>query len=294
MPPTAVKFGLVGVDSKAMSLSLTSPLETLVPPARLASLLIAARTTSGLELSDIELAGEGRFSMGDLRQIEAGAVTLSDNELRTIARIYNVDLGTVAPGRSTLEIDRSEGLLIVGGSTKRFLPDDDDRKIMLRYLALVYKMRDTKPGIPLGPRDNDLAVLAEVFGCSVIDVRDQFDHLTTTAIREIQSFHGSLGWRKILPGLGVLVAITAAGGLLLTQQHNSTPVRPATSVVGAHISIGEPLVITRDGSSGGSASDAESASAGRISIGDPITVTAQAGSAAHHAINVGDAITVTR
>jgi hypothetical protein len=279
-------------DSPTMSLTLTSPLETLVPPARLASLLIAARTTSGLELSDIELAGGGSFSMGDLRQIEAGSVTLSDTELRTIAQIYNVDLGTVAPGRSTLEIDRSEGLLIVGGSTKRFLPDDDDRKIMLRYLALVYKMRDTKPGKPLGPRDNDLAVLAEVFGCSVIDVRDQFDHLTTTAVREIQSFHGSLGWRKILPGLGVLVAITAAGGLLLTQQHSSTPVRPATPVVSAQINIGEPLVITRDGSS--AAAVAASASAGRIIIGDPVTVTAQATHSAPKAINIGDAITVTK
>ncbi len=277
-------------DKESMSLTLTSPLETLVPPARLASLLIEARTTSGLELSDIELAGEGRFSMGDLRQIESGSVTLSDNELRTIARIYNVDLGTVAPGRSTLEIDRSEGLLIVGGSSKRFLPDDDDRKIMLRYLALVYKMRDTKPGKPLGPRDNDLAVLAEVFGCSVIDVRDQFDHLTTTAIREIQSLHGSLGWRKILPGLGVLVAITAAGGLLLTQQHNSSPVRPATPVVSAHINIGEPLVITREESSASSAS----ASAGRINIGDPVTVTAQTTHSAPKAINIVDAITVTK
>ncbi len=279
-------------DSPIMSLTLASPLETLVPPARLASLLIAARTTSGLELSDIEVAGGGSFSMGDLRQIEAGSVTLSDTELRTIAQIYNVDLGTVAPGRSRLEIDRSEGLLIVGGSSKRFLPDDDDRKIMLRYLALVYKMRDTKPGKPLGPRDNDLAVLAEVFGCSVIDVRDQFDHLTTTAVREIQSFHGSLGWRKILPGLGVLVAITAMGGLLLTQQHNSTTVRPATPVVSAHISIGEPLVITRDAAlaSAGNTS-------GAIRIGDAVTVTAGAADAAKSSpksINIGDALTITK
>jgi hypothetical protein len=235
----------VVVDSKGMSLSLASPLETLVPPARLAALLIKARTSSGRELSDIELAGDGRFSMGDLRQIEAGSVTLSDNELRTIARIYNVNLSNVTPGRSELEIDRSEGLLIVGGKSKRFLPDDDDRKIMLRYLALVYKMRDTKPGAPLGPRDNDLTVLAEVFGCSVLDVRDQFDHLTTTAAGEIQSFHGSLGWRKILPGIGVLVAITAMGGVLLTQQHPPASVRAAGPAVSAHVSIGEPLVISR-------------------------------------------------
>ncbi len=239
--------------------------------------------------------------MGDLRQIEAGSVTLSENDLRTVAHLYNIDLGMVTPGRSTLEIDRSEGLLIVGASTKRFLPDDDDRKIMLRYLALVYKMRDTKPGKPLGPRDNDLFVLAEVFGCSVLDVRQQFDLLSTTAVREIQSFHGSLGWRKILPGLGVLVAITASGGLLLTQQHKPTTVRPATPAVSTHISIGEPLVITRDGSSPDSASGSTSKSAstrriniGRINIGNPITVTADAISAGHHAINIGNAITATK
>ena len=273
-----------------MSLSLSSPLETLVPPARLASLLIEARTSSGRELNDIELAGEGRFSMGDLRQIEAGSVTLSDNELRTIARIYNVDLSTVAPGRSVLEIDRSEGLLIVGENSKRFLPDDDDRKIMLRYLALVYKMRDTKPGAPLGPRDNDLAVLAEVFGCSVVDVRNQFDHLTTTAVREIQSFHGSLGWRKILPGIGVLVAITAIGGLLLTQQHNSAPVQPSpTPVVTAHIAIGQPLVISRVSANTPAVGTAEG-----IHIGDPVTVSADTTQSAPKAINIGDALTITQ
>lgn len=277
-------------DIALMSLTLASALETLVPPARLAALLIEARTSVGLELSDIELAGEGRFSMGDLRQIEAGSVTLSDNELRTIARIYNVDLATVAPGRSILEIDRSEGLLIVGGNSKRFLPDDDDRKIMLRYLALVYKMRDTKPGAPLGPRDNDLAVLAEVFGCSVLDVRDQFDHLTTSAVREIQSFHGSLGWRKILPGIGVLVAITAMGGLLLTQQHNPGPVRTAaTPAVGAHISIGEPLVISRV-----SAVSSVAGSDEGIRIGDPVTVTAETTPSSPKAINIGDALTITQ
>jgi hypothetical protein len=272
-----------------MSLSLASPLETLVPPARLATLLIEARTHSGRELNDIELAAEGRFSMGDLRQIEAGSVTLSDNELRTIARIYNVDLSIVAPGRSVLEIDRSEGLLIVGGNSKRFLPDDDDRKIMLRYLALVYKMRDTKPGAPLGPRDNDLSVLAEVFGCSVLDVRDQFDHLTTTAAREIQSLHGSLGWRKILPGLGVLVALTAMGGLLLTQSHSPAPVRAGTPAVSAHISIGEPLVITRASAVTSAGNAAEG-----IRIGDAITVTADAAANSPKAINIGDALTITQ
>ena len=225
--------------------------------------------------------------MGDLRQIEAGSVTLSDNELRTIARIYNVDLSTVAPGRSVLEIDRSEGLLIVGGSAKRFLPDDDDRKIMLRYLALVYKMRDTKPGALLGPRDNDLAVLAEVFGCSILDVRDQFEHLTTTAAREIKSLHGSLRWRKVLPGIGILVAITAMGGLLLTQQHSPAPVKP--SVVRSHISIGEPLVISRVLAVTTAVGSTEG-----IRIGDAITATRDSAQTSPKAINIGDALTITQ
>lgn len=273
-----------------MSLTLATPSDTLVPPARLATALIEARYRNGLDLAQIEIAAAGRFSMGDLRQIEAGSVSLSDTELRTIARIYKVDLGTVAPGRSTLEIDRSEGLLMMGGSSKKFLPDDDDRKIMLRYLALVYKMRDTKPGSPIGPRDNDLIVLADVFDCSVNQVRNQFEHLTSTAVREIQSFHGTLGWRKILPGIGVLVALTAVGGLLLTQSHSSTPVRPAHgAVVSTHINIGEPLVITRDGGKTEST---------RINIGDSLTITRgsseiQAPSSSH-AINIGDAITITR
>ena len=270
-----------------MSLTLASPLETLVPPARLASLLVGARTQSGVELAALEFAAKGRFSIGDLRQIEAGSVALSDNELRAIARLYNIDLATIAPGRSTLEIDRSEGLLIVGGTTKKFLPDDDDRKIMLRYLALVYKMRDTKPGTPIGPRDNDLSLLASVFGCTESDIRVQFEHLTTSAVREIESMHGTLGWRKILPGIGVLVALTGVGALLLTQTNHHAPLRPSTnSIVRAHINIDEPLVITNDGGA--------TASSIRINIGDPTTITAKRIQAAHTQIQIGDPTTITR
>ena len=251
-----------------MARAAASPETTLVPPHRLAELLTSTRLASGLDLRDIEERAAGRFSVGELQLIETGGLTLGDDELRTLARLYGVDLGAVAPSRAVLEIDRAEGRLVVAGSERRFLPGDDDRQIMLRYLALVYRLRDQSPGTILSARVDDLDILAQVFGTDPNMVHLELQGLMVGASREIRSLHRSYRRRVAIPAIGILVALTAAGGLLLTSRNSDTgaptnaapraaapaisPLRPPSVVrpdappAGSIANIGDALVIRAD------------------------------------------------
>ncbi len=228
--------------------------DLLVPPARLASFLLDARTTQQLTLSDIELRAGGAFSQGELRQIEAGKLALRDPDLRVLAAAYGIDLSTVVPCRATLVIDRSEGLVSLGESVGKFKPEDDDRKIMLRYLALVYRIRNAQPGMPVASRDDDLVILADVFSTTPAEVRRQLEELMNTASPEIRFQYGAFRNRLFVPAIGMLVALTAAGGLLFTSGPSvsaaaSLPAKPAAGIaaaaVASHINIGSALTIER-------------------------------------------------
>ncbi len=226
-----------------MSNRSTSTIDALVPPASLAALLVQSRGKSHRSLESIEAASDGRFPLHMLVQIEAGVLTLNDKDLREIAQLYGVSLSELTPSRSTLFIDRNEGKIFMGDTKGKFMPDDNDEKILMRYLALVYKLRDTKPGVQLGPRDNDLFVLATVFGCSPDDIRLQLEYLMRHSASEIRVLHGSLRSRVIVPALGVLVALTAVGGLILARSgDNHTTAAPAI----AHANIGTAVIIDRD------------------------------------------------
>lgn len=232
-----------------MARALVSPATTLVPPNRLAGLLTSTRLAAGLDLRDIEALAAGRFSVGELQLIETGGLTLTDDDLRAVAELYGVDLGAVAPARAVLEIDRAEGRLVVAGSQQRFLPGDDDRQIMLRYLALVYRLRDQTPGAVLPARVDDLDILAQVFGTDPDHVRHELQSLMVGASREIRSLHRSDRRRVAIPALGILVALTAVGGLLLTAgSSGSGPGGSPTPAAAARpiVNIGTPLVIHRD------------------------------------------------
>jgi hypothetical protein len=224
-----------------MSNRSSSTIDALVPPASLAALLVQSRGKSHRSLESIEFASEGRFPLHMLVQIEAGVLTLNDKDLREIAQLYGVSLSELTPSRSTLFIDRNEGKIFMGDTKGKFMPDDNDEKILLRYLALVYKMRDTKPGIEVGPRDNDLFVLSTVFGCSPEEIRQQLQQLMKHSASEIRVLHGSLRSRVIVPALGILVALTAVGGLILARSSDDPSAAPASA-----INIGTALIIERD------------------------------------------------
>jgi transcriptional regulator with XRE-family HTH domain len=219
----------------------------LVPPRRLGELLTGRRAVMGMSLADVERIAVGRFSAGDLHLFETGQAAATDDQLRHLAGIYGVDLGSITPQRATLSLDIGEGLVAIGGESERFAPDHDDREILLRYLAIVYRMRAINPGVSIPARNDDLDTLAQVFSTTPAEIRSTLESLMTVERIELRSRHAELKRRIIVPGLGVLVALTTIGGLLLVRSNNGgvTMASAPTPSAATSVDIGTALVIER-------------------------------------------------
>ena len=238
---------------------------TLVPPSRLAGLLAAKRQVTGASLIDLTEAAAGRFSVEQLEAVESGTVMVGDSDLRALAGLYGLDLGVVSPSRARLEVDADEGRLLVGAHAERFSPGEDDRAIMLRYLALVYRLRDAQPGVVIPARVGDLSVLAQVFGTSPEDVQRELEALMLRASPDIRFLHQQHRRRIAIPAIGILVALTVVGGLVLTARHDAATSAAAKAPAASTIRIGTPLVVDR-------VVDRDPGRATSVDIGAPLVI----------------------
>jgi hypothetical protein len=220
---------------------------TLVPPARLGTMLAQARAASHLSLPDLVARSQGHFSVGDLELLERGAVAVVDQDVEAAAALYGVDLSQSTRGHAELIIDRSEGKLAIGESTGRFAPNDDDRDVMIRYLSLVYRLRNSAPGQILPARNGDLEVLAQVFSSTPEQVRLALEDLMLHHAPALRETHSILRRRIAIPAIGVLVALTAVGGLVLMSRPEPAQPKP---VVGQSVEIGTAMTIERTADGG--------------------------------------------
>lgn len=219
----------------------------LVPPRRLGELLTRRRAEMSRSLAEIEQQARGRFSAGDLAMFETGAASPTDEQLRHLAGLYGVDLAAITPQRAVLELDLTECLVSIGDEEERFSPDEDDREILLRYLAIVYRMRAINPGAVVPARNDDLAMLSMVFSTTPSEMRTTLESLMLGERVDLRNRHADLKRRVIVPGLGVLVALTTVGGLLLVRPTSGSrdPVVAPSAQPHTSVSIGTPLVIGR-------------------------------------------------
>jgi hypothetical protein len=231
---------------------------TLVPPVRFGSLLMHARVHANLSLEGMEAKAGGRFSVGDLRLLEGGSVAVTDQDIEAAASLYGIDLSQSTRGPAELVIDRSEGLLAIGGQERPFTPGEDDREIMVRYLSLVYRLRNSSPGQLLPARTGDLDVLAQVFSSTPEQVRLALEDLMLHHSSDLRGRHSLLRRRFALPAIGLLVALTAAGALVLTSRNDTSPLKPAVSQT---VEIGSAVSIAAPGPTGSAQNSVEIGSA---------------------------------
>ena len=256
--------------------------DTLVPPVRLGALLVQKRNSAGFNIKTMADVSNGAFTATDLELVEQGLVSLTDDDMRSVATLYGLDLRELSSNRAMLEIDRNERRVSIGEATEPFRPGDDDHEIMIRYLALVYRVRDAKPGQVLPARAGDLTVLADVFGTSPEQVRATLEQMMTDSVRELEQRHSLLRRRVIVPAIGALVALTAVGGIILTN-------RPAIATP-HHVHIGSALTIDRSPTS---TSQPDPAIGTRI--GDALAITAEdSPHAGPIGPNIGDAVSIQR
>ncbi len=237
-----------------MTISDHVPNDLLVPPQRLGQLLAQARLGRGLTLPEASDALGAPWTTAELLEVETGRRPLLDPQIERIAELYDIDTTTLIPARSRLAIDLEDATMrsgehvvdLRGGSVER-------REVLGRYLAMVYTMRDTRPGTAVPLRVDDLDLLERVLEVSGRDLVAELERLMVDERAFVQPRMSRLRGRVLLPAVGVIVAATTAG-LLLFVAADEEPVGATTAATAdtVEVEIGDAVVQERrpDGTPG--------------------------------------------
>lgn len=208
----------------------------LVPPSRLGRVLRDQR--AGLGHSIVELSAASNLSAELLEDAEQGRALLDEPLLECLAAAYDLDVERLAPQRAELVIDLDEGW--IAASDYQVAVGEDD--VLSRYLALVYALREIVPGTPIPLRDLDVGVLAHALGSERANIETQLTTMMTTRSSEVTGASRGLRERIVVPLAGILVGVTAIGGLVMVR---SEPV--ATIGDDIPLDIGDAVMISGPG-----------------------------------------------
>jgi hypothetical protein len=233
-------------------MSTDSRSELLVPPRRLGNLLAQARITGGYSLEEAcGLLGDGWDPLS-LLEVETGRRRLDDREVEQLASAYEIQTSMLIPQRSRLVIDINEGTMLVGGQEVAFGRSEPERnEVLARYLSMVYVMRGIEPGTVVPLRRPDLEVLESVFSVERTTIEQELEELMVDATGSVTYRTRRLSGRLLVPIVGVVVAATTAGVLLLVNHDAGASAVPAGSDP-VEVQIGQAVVQERlpDGSPG--------------------------------------------
>jgi len=184
---------------------------SLVPPARLAVLLVAKRRELGSDVAQLSMRSATGLSPNDLDRIERGQAQLSESRLRDVIDLYGLNTEASLPNRSKLILDLDAGHVGVGDTAVRFESSTAD-VVLERYVSLLYLLRDEQPGRRLSLRDDDLDVLGSTLDLPVTK-------LTTDLVTIMGASAGhrtSRFSRHLTVGAaGLLVGVTVVGSLII-------------------------------------------------------------------------------
>jgi hypothetical protein len=186
--------------------------DPLVPPARLAALMVERRSAQGLGIVDMAKRSNGMFTPSYLENAERGRVALDDRIIGHLVGLYEVNAGPVVPQRSELILDIDRQQFKVGDTAVGF-DSMHAEDVLQRYVSLVYVLRGQPPGSELVLRDRDLGVLSTSLGYTEVDLRREIDGLMA-APDSVQRAK-AVGRARMIAAAGLLVGLTAIGTLVL-------------------------------------------------------------------------------
>jgi hypothetical protein len=228
---TTTAFGGSDPEENQMSTRAT-PTELLVPPRRLGQLLSTARVEGGYSLDEAAAAMGPGWSSLALLEIETGHRPVADQELASLTGLYGIETSTLIPARSHLVVDLDERSIEVGERSSTLDGEVVDRhEVLSRYLSMVYAMRDVPPGRAVPLRLPDLEILSGVLGTPRRQVEDELRSLMTTDTAALGQRTRNLKGRLLVPVIGVVVAVTALGTLLLINDDSGTDVTTTAGAV---------------------------------------------------------------
>ena len=194
------------------------PAELLLPPKRLGALLAEARVDGGYSLTEAADALGETWSPLTLLEVETGRRPVMDPEVKALTELYGIPTTTLIPERSHLVVDLTEGTLAAGDRTVRFESSTVERReVLAQYLAMIYSMRDVGPGRVVPLREPDLEILEGVLEVPRRNIESELRSLMMSPDGPVAHRMGRLRGRVLIPIIGVVVAVTAAGTLLLVS-----------------------------------------------------------------------------
>jgi transcriptional regulator with XRE-family HTH domain len=230
------------------------PPELLLPPKRLGTLLAEARLSGGYSLVEAADALGMNWSPVELLEVETGRRPVLDPDLEQLTDLYGIATTSLIPERSRLVIDLDEKVLGVG-DRKVVLGGDvvQEREVLGQYLAMVYTMRDLRPGLSVPLRTPDLEVLSFALERPTEELETELRQMMVDAGAVVEPKMQRLRGRVLIPAIGLIVAATAAGVLLLVNDSDATPAPEGTNPPAAVTTdIGDAVVQERlpDGTPG--------------------------------------------
>lgn len=208
-----------------------APTTTLVPPRRLGTLLRQAREASGRELTDLTV--RSRLSVVELDDIEHGRRQLDEATMQALVEAYGIDASSLVPARSQLTIDLDDGRVAIEKSDIDVDASYGADAVLIRYLALVYRLRDLPLGTRLPLRDIDIEVLSGALSLGSGDVESRLYRLMSAG-SDIAADQRRIRRQLLMPLVGVIVAATGVGTLVLVAgEPNTPPEGPDVVEVGA-------------------------------------------------------------
>jgi hypothetical protein len=227
----------------------------------------------GLSTAEVANALSGELSSQEVRLLEAGRLRPTELQVRALAELLHLPLERVVPLRVRLVVDPDQGQMVSGGTVATFVPHAEVDEILLSYLGCVTVCRQLRPGTYIAPRADDLEVLSIVMEETVSWVRQRLVILCRQERDELRMRTRAMSQQSALPGLGLFVAFTPVGGLLLVDVESVAamplPIKP---IVGARAS-------TASNSSNASLRDAGSAPGDETELCEVVSLADRARSA---------------
>ena len=250
------------------------PTELLVPPRRLGQLLSSARVQGGFSLDEAALAMGPNWSSLALLEIETGHRPVLEEDLATLTKLYRIPTTTLIPTRSHLMLDLDEGVLEVGHQRARLDGEVVERRdVLTRYLSMVYAMRGARPGQAVPLRLPDLEVLSGVLGAPRRQLEDELRSMMVKNSDVLGQRTRGLKGRLLIPVIGVVVAVTAVGTLLLVSNDSDAVTSSGGATPTTIVADPGTATTTVDGTAGATTDIGDAAVQERLPDGSPGPVT---------------------
>lgn len=173
--------------------------------------------------------------------LEHGRRDLDEATLDTLVRICGVEDAGLVPKRSQLVIDLDDGRIAVNHTDLDVDPLSGPDAVLARYLALVYRLRDLPVGSKLHLRDVDIDVLSTALARQSDDVESRLLQLIADE-SDVAQDQKRIRRQLLMPLVGVVIAATAVGTLVLVAEQNDAMPPPPPVATQTEVDIATPAI----------------------------------------------------